>query len=71
MPINNIEARSVNMIIEDVPNKMVETITDARRVNVLIGSVITTDEHPSYSTSVENSFGIHRIVNHSIGFKNA
>lgn len=65
-----IEEGTGRMYIEIVPNRKISTISKLIEEHVFVRSTILTGGHPSYPTAVKNCFCNHKIVNHSIRFKN-
>lgn len=60
-----------NLILEVLPNRKVETLTDFFSRNILSGSIIKSDGYPSYPRAINNAGCVHRVINHSEGFTNA
>jgi hypothetical protein len=53
-----------------LPDRKKDTLKNISIENVLEGTVIKTDGHPSYPEAILGSDCIHKVVNHSEGFKN-
>lgn len=59
-----------NFFLVLVPNRRAETIYDVFTRYIKKETVIITDGYPSYPAAVKKFGSIHKVVNHSIGFKN-
>ncbi|KAG0438228.1 hypothetical protein DMUE_3218 [Dictyocoela muelleri] len=58
------------MIIEIVPDRKIEIMTNLIRKHVLLATTIITDGYPSYPHAARNPLYMHKVVNHYRGFKN-
>lgn len=58
-----------NFFLVRVPDRTVESFTEAMRGRIVRGSRLYTDGHASYPQTARNLGLIHRTVNHSLGFR--
>ena len=65
-----IEENTKDIRLEIVENRSLETFKEIFERNIEPGSTVITDGHRSYPGAVFNINGTHKVVNHSIGFKN-
>lgn len=68
--VGMIEENSSKIKYEIVPNRSLETFKNLFERNINKESIIITDGHASYPGAVDHVRGIHKVVNHSRGFKN-
>ena len=61
----------VEFVLEIVPNRQSTTLEDIFTRRVRPGSIIVTDDYPSYPSVITNFGSRHEVVNHSSGFMNA
>ena len=69
--IGGVEKNNVRKLFLFIaPNRKKETILYMLNKFVKPGSIIVTDGYPSYPYSVQKFNSVHKVVNHTTGFKN-